>query len=289
MRALLGLLFSRQVLQAFWKALRKANKDDCLGLSKEIAYSAILSFFPVLLTLITLFLMLGDPARKIEEVTYVLNTILPGNSRAVVAEYITRVSKDPPNTILWLSVLGYLWTGSGVICSIQKALNRIYEVTPHYNMIRRRLVAVLLSICVILPLTASTLVTLFAEQIELFVSERYGLEWHQVWVLGHWTLILLTVVLIAGILYRTAVEKDQRFYMVLPGALLSTALWYLLTQFFNLYVYYFGRYDRIYGGLGAVIVLVVWMYLTSLTLLYGAEFNYQLEKMLVFKPEIDTK
>lgn len=289
MRALLRLLFSRQVLRAFWEAIKKANKDDCLGLSKEIAYSAILSFFPILLTLVTLFLILGDPTRKIEEVTYVLNALLPGNSRAVVADYITRVSKDPPNAILWFSVLGYLWTGSGVICSLQKALNRVYEVTPHYNVIWRRLVAVLLSICVILPLTASTLVTLFAEQIELFISNRYGLEWHQVWVLGHWTLILLTVVVIAGILYRTAVEKDQRFYMVLPGALLSTALWYLLTQLFNLYVRYLGRYDRIYGGLGAVIVLVIWMYLTALMLLYGAEFNYQLEKTLVSKPEIDTK
>lgn len=280
MRALFNLLLSRQVLQAFWEALRKANQDDCLGLAKEIAYSAILSFFPILLTLITLFLMLGDPAKKIEEVTSTLNALLPGNSRAVVADYINRVSESPPRTILWFSVLGYLWTGSGVICSLQKAFNRVYGVTPYSHIVWRRILAILLSVCIILPLTASTVVTIFAEQIELYVADHYGFEWHQIWVLGHWMLILLTVVLMAGLLYRTAVEKEQHFYMVLPGALLSTLLWYLLTQLFNLYVHYLGRYDRIYGGVGAVIVLVIWMYLTALVLLYGAEFNYQLEKML---------
>jgi membrane protein len=238
----------------------------------------------MLLALITLFFILGDPTRSVREILTTLREILPGDSHAVVAGYITSYVKSmaerPPRKLLWFSLAGTLWTASGVISSLQSAFNIIYDVKSNRSFWVRRSISILLVIAVGVPMAAATIATVFAEQVEEYLAKYYGfnLVWQGAWNVAHWAIVFLTTVVIASLLYHAATERKQTWRGVLPGAILATGLWLLITLLFNRYVQHFGSYNRVYGSLGAIIVLLIWMYLSALTLLYGAEFNLQFER-----------
>jgi membrane protein len=272
------------VMLALKDAAIKAHKDNCIGMAKGAAYSFILSFFPMLIAFTTLFFILGDPTRSVREILTTLRGILPGDSHQIVAgyvmSYVKSMADQPPTKLLWISLAGTLWTASGVISSLQSAFNIIYKVEPRWNFWIRRSVAILLVIAVGLPMAVATIATVFAEQVEEYLVKQYGiaLAQREFWNACHWAIVAFTTAIIATLLYRVGVDRRQTWRGVLPGAILATGLWLTITLLFNLYVQHFGSYNRIYGSLGAIIVLLVWMFLTALTLLYGAEFNLQLER-----------
>ncbi|MEW6736138.1 MAG: YihY/virulence factor BrkB family protein [Acidobacteriota bacterium] len=277
-RASSGISFSL-ILFALKDAAVKAYHDNCIGLAKEAAYSFILSFFPMLLSLIVLFFLLGDTTRSVAEISITLSKVLPADSQAIVANYISLMAARPPTRLLWISLAGTLWTSSGMMMTLHKSFNIIYEVRPYWGFWLRRFVAILLVIAVGIPLAISTVVTIFAQQVErqleFYLSQYFSVDLWWVWVAARWLIVIITTVAIAALLYRVGGEQQKSWRGVLPGALLATGLWLGVTLLFNRYVQNFGSYNRIYGGLGAVIVLLVWMFLTTLSLLYGAEFNFQ--------------
>src|SRR6185369_4348997 len=156
------------ILGTLKDAAVKADQDNCISLAKEAAYSFILSFFPMLIALITLFFILGDPTRSVREILTTLRDILPGDSQAVVAGYITSYVKSmaerPPKKLLWFSLAGTLWTASGVISSLQSAFNIIYGVKSERSFWVRRSKSILLVIALSVPMAAATIATVFAEQ-----------------------------------------------------------------------------------------------------------------------------
>jgi membrane protein len=272
------------ILTALKDAAVKTEKDGCIGLAKEVAYSFILSFFPLLLTFLALFFIFGDPEQSAQVVLITLKRMLPIESYKIidsyVANYVRTMANHPHSQLLWFSLVGTWWTASGMISALQNAFDKIYQVQTRRSFWLRRLIALLLVLATGAPMIISTAATLFGEQLEQYLikSYRHGFWWNHLWSAARWAIVLATVVFIAALLYRVAVERKQSWSGVLPGALLATALWLILTLIFNYYVQHFGSYDRVYGSLGAVIVLLVWMFLTALALLYGAQFNFQLER-----------
>jgi membrane protein len=266
---------------ALWRAGIKTYTDNGIGLAKEAAYSFLLSLFPMLAALIACFFLWDNSEQNVQEVLRLLRRIFPPSAYSIVADYVRSLAISPHTNVFWFSLLGALWTASGVMCSLQRAFQVIYQLTPQRSFWKRRIVALLLVISIGIPMMLATLLTFFVDQLQIYLVRYYEHDalWQNLWVLGGWLITLSTITLMTTICYRVGNEQSPPIIQVLPGALLATFLWLILTLIFNSYVQNFGTYDRIYGSLGAVIVLLVWMFLTALALLYGAAFNFELAQL----------
>jgi membrane protein len=233
----------------------------------------------MLLTIVAFFFLVGDPTRSLQEISITFSKLLPPDTYKIVANYITATAAQRPKSLFWFSLAGTLWTASGMMLTLNKAFNTIYKVEPYWGFWKRRFVSMVLVIAAGAPMAISTVITVFAEQIERglekYLQQHYGLHLWWAWSTARWIIVTATLIAIATLLYRVGTEYKQGWRSVLPGAILATILWLMVTFFFNRYVQNFASYNRIYGSLGAVIVLLIWMFLTTLVLLYGAEFNYQ--------------
>ncbi|MBI4853110.1 MAG: YihY/virulence factor BrkB family protein [Acidobacteria bacterium] len=267
-------------LNALKKAAKKSDLDNCSGLAKEVAYSFILSFFPVLVAIIALFFIWGNATQSITEILTTLNRMMPTESYRIVENYIQSMKLDSSSKLFWFSLIGAIWGASGIMGTLQSAFNKIYKIQSKRSFLTQQLMAIFLVFVTGIPMVISTIITIFGEQLEKLMVERYGLDylWQYVWSWLRWLIVILTVLSMAILLYRVGTEKKQKWREVLPGAILATVLWLIATLLFNFYVQRFGSYNQVYGSLGAVIVLLIWMFLTSYALLYGAEFNYQLQQ-----------
>jgi len=274
-------IWLKQILNALKQAAIKSNDDNCFALAKEAAYSFILSFFPMLVALITLFFIWGNATRSITEILTTLNRMMPTESYKIVENYIQSMTLDSSSKLFWFSLIGAIWGASGIMGTIQSAFNKIYKIKSQRSFWKQQLMSIFLVFVTGIPLFISTIVTLFGEQVELFLIRKYGFDyiWDYIWSWTRWIIVLITVVSMAVLIYRVGTERKQKWRLVLPGAMLATMLWLIATLLFNYYVQHFGSYNQVYGSLGAVIILLIWMFLTAFALLYGAEFNYQLELM----------
>lgn len=271
------------ILNALKEAAIKSDSDNCASLAKEAAYSFILSFFPVLVAFIALFFIWGNATQSITEILTTLNRMMPAESYKIVENYIQSMKVDTSSKIFWFSLVGAIWGASGIMATLQTAFNKIYGIKSKRSFWKQQLMAILLVFITGIPMILSTIVTVFGEQLEKLMVKSYGLDylWSYIWGWLRWVIVLLTVLSMAILLYRVGTEKKQKWREVAPGAILATSLWFLATLLFNFYVQRFGSYNQVYGSLGAVIVLLIWMFITSYALLYGAEFNYQLQQKKV--------
>lgn len=274
------LFWWEQIFDTLKQAARKSDLDNCAGLAKEAAYSFILSFFPVLVAFIAFFFIWGNSTESITEMLTTLNKMMPAESYKIVENYVQSMKLDSSSKLFWFSLVGSIWGASGIMGTLQTAFNKIHQVTSKRGFWTQQLMAILLVFITGVPLVVSTFVTIFGDQLERLLIKSFGQDhlWQYAWNWGRWTIVLLTVVSMAVLLYRVGTEKKQKWRDVLPGAVLATFLWLVATLLFNFYVQRFGSYNQVYGSLGAVIVLLIWMFLTSYALLYGAEFNYQLQQ-----------
>lgn len=270
-----------RVFNALKQAAVKSDLDNCAGLAKEAAYSFILSFFPVLVAIIALFFIWGNATQSITEILTTLNRMMPTESYKIVENYIQSMKLDTSSKLFWFSLIGAIWGASGIMATLQTAFNRIYGIKSKRNFWKQQLMAIFLVFVTGIPMILSTFVTIFGEQLEKLMVKSYGLDylWSYLWTWLRWLIVLLTVLSMAILLYRVGTEKKQKWREVMPGAMLATILWFIATLLFNFYVQRFGSYNQIYGSLGAVIILLIWMFITSYALLYGAEFNYQLQQL----------
>lgn len=269
-----------QIIEALKLAAIKSDADNCQGLAKEAAYSFILSFFPVLVAFITLFFIWGRATESITELLTTLNKMMPTESYKIVENYVQSMKLDSSSKLFWFSLIGAIWGASGIMGTLQVAFNKIYKVESKRSFWKQQLMAIFLVFVTGIPMVISTVLTLFGEQLEKLLVQTYGLDnlWKYIWGWARLGIVLLTVLSMAILLYRVGTEKKQKWRQVLPGATLATILWLIATLLFNFYVQRFGSYNQVYGSLGAVIVLLIWMFITSYALLYGAEFNYQLQE-----------
>src|SRR3954452_13418990 len=156
-----------------------------------------------------------------------------------------------------------------------------YRMAPKWGVIRERFIAFGLVVMVGLPLSFATLLVAFGNEIEQRFADRMAYELgHMVepyilllWTVFRWMIAVVTGVSVMGLIYHHAVPRTQRWHSVLAGAALATGLWFPATVGFGWYVRHFAQYNLFYGSLAAAIVLLVWLYIISLIILIGAEFN----------------
>lgn len=278
-------LTPRTLSRLLRRSLVTAFDDNCLAIAKGAAYSALLSFFPVLTSAATILVQSGVPFVS-NTMERVLSQIVPPGSEGLVVHQF-RITGARPISLLIVAGLVSLWAASGVIKSLIEGFQAAYRVPRNRSFLRGNLVAIALVLLAAAPLVAATLLIVFGNQVEKVVLNWMKVDpllnpltwgWKLVSRLARWTVAFLTTILVTTLLYYFGPNREQRWRLVWPGAVLATVLWMLATSGFAWYVRNIGQYNLMYGSIGAGIALLVWMYMMALIALIGCEFNAEYER-----------
>jgi len=269
-------------LGRFWRLFRlsiwRAFEHDAFGTAKASAYSSIFTFFPALLVLGSILATLSRGEVYLQEVSYALGTILPAGSSAALS-YL-RGSTDRPVGLLITTSLLTVWSASGVIISWMDGFRRAYQLPKTWGIVQERAIAISLVLMAGIPMTFSTVLVAFGSRIETRILFHIGHEFGPLilllWGAIRWAIAIMTSIAVIQLIYHNALPRTQPWHSVLPGAVLATAMWLISTALFGVYLQHYADYSVIYGSLGVGIALLLWMYIISLVVLIGAEFNAQL-------------
>jgi membrane protein len=284
-----GGLILAPALGRFWRLFRlsiwRAFEHDAFGTAKASAYSSIFTFFPALLVLGSFLATLNRGESYLREISYALGTILPAGTSTVLS-YLRASANRPVGLLLSTSLLT-IWSASGVIISWMDGFRRAYQLPKTWGIVQERAIAISLVVMAGLPMTFSTILVGFGSRIETRILFHIGHEFGPLilllWGATRWVIAILTSIAVIQLIYHNAVPRTQPWHTVLPGAVLATAMWLISTALFGWYLQHYADYSVIYGSLGVGIALLLWMYLISLVVLIGAEFNAMLFPRCVVK------
>ena len=256
-------------------ALWRAFEHDAFAVAKAAAFSAIFTIFPAVLVLADLLTASRTTASLAREIGHAVGRILPEGTSVAVLQYF---SGKPVNVkFLITTTLITLWTGSGVMISWMEGFRNAYQMPKIWGLVKERMVSFLLVILAGVPLVFASFLLVFGNQIETAIMDRVGHELGPyilgLWTALRWIIAALTSIAVIALIYHHGVPRTQPWHRVIPGAVLATVLWFVSTVMFGFYLRRFGNYDVIYGSVATAIALLVWLYLVSMVVLIGAEFN----------------
>jgi len=260
----------------FRMALWRAFQHDAFAVAKAAAFSAILTLFPAILVLASLLSASHTTTALLLEVSHAVGRILPEGTRTAVLQYFTGTRPIHLRFLLTLIVIT-LWTGSGVMISWMQGFRNAYQMPKIWGLVKERLIAFLLVVLAGVPLVFASFLLVFGNQIEAWLIYRAGHEFGPyilgLWTALRWIIATLTSIAVIGLIFHHGVPRTQPWHRVLPGSVLSTVLWFVSTVVFGVYVRRFANYNAIYGSVATAIALLIWLYLVSMVILIGAEFN----------------
>jgi membrane protein len=252
------------------KVWRSMVATDVLGLSAETAYYFFFSLFPLILFSAPLLSLLGDKRDTVDSIMAKLAPAVPADAYRLIASVVNDVvfAKGAPG-VMSIGALLTLWAGSNVFSALTDTLNRAFAVTETRPWWRKTLIAFGFVIGAAIVGLVATVVLLDGENVVHFTAGLVGFGGTSktVWTIVQFPVAITFVILLTWAIYYVLPDLRMTWGEALLGALVATTLWLLVTLAFRLYVQHFGSYSRMYGTIGAVIVLLVWMYLTMLSVL----------------------
>jgi len=257
---------------AFWRAFQ----HDAFAVAKGAAYSAILTLFPAVLVVASTLTLSHTTAAFVREISYAVGRILPEGTASAVQEYFEGGRPIPMKFLITTTILT-LWTATGVMISWMEGFRNAYQLPKIWGLLQERMVALSLVVMAGGPMAFASFLVAFGLQIENWMifhaGRELGLYILLVWALVRWLIATVTSIAVIALIYHNGVPRTQPWHRVLPGAVLATAMWFGSTVLFGWYIRNFAHYDVIYGSVGTAIALLIWLYLISMVVLVGAEFN----------------
>jgi membrane protein len=262
------------MLNVLKQLISRVIDDDIDALAAQVAYYLLLSFFPFLLLLLSI-LSYSDLQSK--DVLIYLSQIMPKNSFDLIYATVIDVLDSTSENLLPLSIMGLVWTGSSGFRAIMKGLNKAYdekETRPYWKTLS---ISILFMAGLALVITTAVSLVVFGQTIGSAIQARFDVSAN--FLLG-WDIIRYIVTLggmiftFAALYYFTPCRR-LTWIGVMPGAVFTTVGWLISSLGFAYYVNNFNNYSSVYGGIGAVIVLLLWLYITSIIILVGGEINAQ--------------
>jgi len=253
--------------------------DEILDRAAALSYYFLFALFPMLLFLTTLLGLLPGPdlmGRLME----VIGRVLPGDSAALVQKTLAEVTRGASAGLLSIGAIGALWAASSGTASIMSALNVAYEVADDRPWWKRRLIAIVLTIAFALFVLCGLLLLVFGEQLGRALAGWVGLGdvFTAVWEIVRWPVAISVALAGISLIYYLAPAVDQPWYWVTPGSVFALVVWLLASYGLRVYVTSVANYNATYGSIGGVILLLLWLYVTGLILLTGAEINAEIEQ-----------
>jgi membrane protein len=263
------------------EALLSAFAHDVFNTAKAAAYSGMLMFFPALLVLTTLIAQVEQGSLLTGESRGVLEQFLPPDTLDIVQDSVqdsvlTHNLHSGPAILLATGLS--LFAGLGVMLSLMEGFRRAYRLPPQgWSFWGRRARGLMLVFIVLAPLTAASLVIVFGHQIERWMIANAGHDLRHIVLIGwravRWGVSFAAIVAVLCALYHFGTRRTEHWLWVMPGAIAGTLIWFPATLAYGWYVTSVANYTRIYGSFAAGIATLVWLYITSFSVLLGAELN----------------
>lgn len=261
------------------RALKETGADNVSMLAGGVAYFAFLAVFPALIAAVSCYGLVADPATVTRQIQDVAG-LLPQEAQPLIAAQLRSVATGGHGALgigLVVSLLAALWSASSGTSNLMKAVNLAYDETESRGFVKTRGIALLLTLgAVVFVLLTLALVAVVPPVLQAVPLGVVGTLLAQA---VRWLLLMGLVVGALAIVYRVAPDRDApKFVWVSAGSLVAALLWIVGSVLFSLYVNNFGSYNKTYGALAGVVVLLLWLYLTSFIVLLGAEINAEAER-----------
>jgi membrane protein len=257
-------------------AATNALANDVFDIAKAAAYSGMLMLFPTMLVVSTLLAQVPQGTDLIGTVRGAFEQILPGDSMELLQSYVLSRSFHSVQVMASAGTLS-LFAGLGMMLSLMEGFRRAYHLPDDWGFWARRVRALLLVGIALVPLALATLVVVFGHLIEAWMVEKSVHELHLVvllfWRAARWSTALLTGMAVLSALYHFGTRRKEHWLRVAPGAFTGTVIWFPSTLLFGWYVTRIADYSMFYGSFGAGIATLIWLYLTAVSVLLGAELN----------------
>lgn len=275
-------LTRRSWLYVLRKTGREFSKDQCTDIAAALTYYAVLALFPAMIALMSLVGLVGQGDEAARTVLEVLRDLGAGSVADTLEPTLLELSAtDTAGLGLVVGLLGALWSASGYVGSFGRAMNRMHEIgegRPIWKLRPWMLLVTLVEVVLAALVLVGLVLTGPAAEV---VGDQVGLGGtaQLAWAVAKWPVMLAAVVAMVAILYYAVPNVQQpRFRWISVGAALAILVWVLASAAFGLYVSQFSGYDRTYGSLAGVIVFLLWLWITNLALLFGAELDSELER-----------
>lgn len=266
----------KEVLQRVVEELRR---DHVSLLAAGVAFKALLALFPALIAAVSLWGLLADPETITEQIAGLVSA-LPEDVGGIIEQQLTKVADAGTGALSWtlaLSILLALWTASAGMAGLVEGCNAAYDEIDGRSFVHKRGLALAFTVggLVFLLLALALIAVLPAVLATLGLGPGAELAVR----IGQWPILALLAIGVMALIYRYAPDRaEPRFRWVTGGAVLATVVWLLASAVFTVYVEVAGRFTETYGALAGVIVLMLWLYLTAFSILFGAEFNAETER-----------
>lgn len=250
----------------------KVKNDDIFALGAQLAYYLMLSFFPFLIFLMTI---LGFSSLNSVAIIEGLRPILPESVFYLITSIVNEVLNTRSTGILGISVLLTVWTASSGFRAAIKGINKAYEIKETRSFIRRVITAIVCTFLLVLTIFGTLILLVFGEVLGRYLVEVIPFEWAimTVWNFIRYGIIIFMMIVIFAALYRYTPCKRLSWREVFPGAIVTTLGWIVTSYGFAFYINNFSNYSQLYGSLGAVFVLMTWLYISSMIFILGVEVN----------------
>ncbi|GIG28732.1 YihY/virulence factor BrkB family protein [Cellulomonas marina] len=263
------------------KTVREFTDDQCTDLAAALTYYAVLALAPALLALVSVLSLVGDGAQLVEQAVGVVEQVAP-DAGETIGPILTAFTQTPAaGFALVIGLATALWSASGYVGAFGRAMNRVYEVEEGRPFWKLRPTNILVTFVTVVIVAVVIAALVLSGGVARSIGDLVGLSdvTVTVWNIAKWPVIVALVVLAVAVLYNfTPNVKQPKFRWTSLGAALAIVTWALATVAFGFYVANFGSYNETYGTFGGVIAFLLWLWITNLALLFGAELDAEIER-----------
>ncbi|WP_329138809.1 YihY/virulence factor BrkB family protein [Streptomyces sp. NBC_01476] len=265
---------------AIGRTVKEFKADNLSDWAAGLTYYGVLAIFPALLALVSILGLLGSSS--IQPLIDNLAPLAPGAARDVITNALKQLERNQGQAVsaLVLGILLALWSASGYIAAFMRASNAVYDIGEGRPVWKTLPVRLGVTVAVVLLLAAIAVGVVFTGTLADRTGQLLGIG-HTgvtVWNYAKWPVLVILFALVIALLYWAAPNVRRGFSWVTPGSFVAVLIWIVISALFALYVGHFSSYNRTYGSLAAVIIFLMWLWLSNTAILLGLEFNAELER-----------
>lgn len=265
------------------------DRDDALGMAGQLAFYALLSVFPFLIFLLSLIAYLPIPDLTPRLLDY-MSRVVPREAMRLVEGIVVPVVAQQRGSLLTASGLFSLWSASSGLSTFAGLMNRAYDAAETRSWFKRKPIAIGLTLGLSVFIILAVALLVLGPPLVHAIADYVGLGtiFELAWLLAKWPVVFILVSFALALLYYLTPNVAQRWHWITPGSVAATILWIGFSEAFAYYVRNFGAYNKVYGSIGAVIVLMLWLYVSALAVIIGAEVNAEIDRAAREKDRLRT-
>jgi membrane protein len=266
----------------FKKTLREFSADQCTDLAAALTYYAVLAMFPALLAIVSLLGIFGQAEDTVEGLLETAGGFLPPDVVDTLREPIQDLIRSPAAGLTFFTGLVIaLWSASGYVGAFSRAMNRMYSIEEGRGFLKLRPMQLLVTVVTVVLLTIAAVLLVLSGPVAQAVGDALGVGETTlvIWEIAKWPIVVAIAIILVALLYYAAPNiKQPKFRWMSVGAFVALIVWALVSVGFGFYVTNFSNYSNTYGSLAGVIIFLLWMWISNLALLFGAELDSELER-----------